>query len=104
MNGCTNMSTMMAYNCASKTGQTLRCPYHAWTYRLDGTLLNIPLKQGYDGTRLRETGLTSVTHEVYRGFVFARLADGPAFGEFFGDSLSSIDNLADRSPEGELEI
>ena len=49
-------------------------------------------------------GLTPITHETYRGFVFARLADGPAFREYFGDSLSSIDNLADRSPEGELEI
>jgi phenylpropionate dioxygenase-like ring-hydroxylating dioxygenase large terminal subunit len=37
--------------------------------------------------------------------VFARLApEGIGFREFFGDSLSSIDNLADRSPEGELEI
>ena len=42
---------------------------------------------------------------TYRGFVFARLADeGLGFREYFGDSLSSIDNLADRSPEGELEI
>jgi phenylpropionate dioxygenase-like ring-hydroxylating dioxygenase large terminal subunit len=49
-------------------------------------------------------GLTPVTHESYRGFVFVRLADGPGFREYFGDSLSSIDNLADRSPEGELEI
>jgi benzoate/toluate 1,2-dioxygenase alpha subunit len=45
-----------------------------------------------------------VTHETYRGFVFARLANGLGFREYFGDSLSSIDNLADRSPEGELEI
>ena len=51
-----------------------------------------------------QQGLTPVTHETYRGFVFARLADGPGFREYFGDSLSSIDNLADRSPEGELEI
>jgi phenylpropionate dioxygenase-like ring-hydroxylating dioxygenase large terminal subunit len=46
-----------------------------------------------------------VSSETYRGFVFARLApSGIGFKEFFGDSLSSIDNLADRSPEGELEI
>ena len=34
----------------------------------------------------------------------ARRIDGPGFHEYFGDSLSSIDNMADRSPEGELEI
>ena len=41
----------------------------------------------------------------YRGFIFAKLNDvGPDFEEYFGDSLTSIDNMADRSPEGELEI
>ncbi|HEU4350430.1 MAG TPA: aromatic ring-hydroxylating dioxygenase subunit alpha [Burkholderiales bacterium] len=108
MNRCAHKGTKVVYDFAGNTGKTFRCPYHAWTYRTDGTLLNVPLKEGYQGTRLGETqasrGLTPVTHEVYRGFVFARLADGPAFREYFGDSLSSIDNLADRSPEGELEI
>jgi benzoate/toluate 1,2-dioxygenase subunit alpha len=108
MNRCAHKGTKLVYAFAGNTGKTLRCPYHAWTYRTDGTLLNVPLKAGYDGTRLYETssarGLTPVTHETYRGFIFARLADGPGFREYFGDSLSSIDNLADRSPQGELEI
>jgi len=108
MNRCAHKGTKVVYDTAGNTGKTFRCPYHAWTYRTDGTLLNIPLKTGYEGTRLHETqatgGLTPITHETYRGFVFARLADGPGFREYFGDSLSSIDNLADRSPEGELEL
>ena len=104
LNRCAHKGTKVVYDFAGNTGKTFRCPYHAWTYRTDGTLLNIPLKQGYENTALQAQGLTPVTHETYRGFVFARLADGPGFKEFFGDSLSSIDNLADRSPEGELEI
>src|SRR5262245_17029595 len=31
-------------------GGLLRCPYHGWTYRLDGTIRTIPMKSGYDGT------------------------------------------------------
>jgi benzoate/toluate 1,2-dioxygenase subunit alpha len=104
MNRCAHKGTKVVYDTAGNTGKTFRCPYHAWTYRTDGTLLNIPLKSGYEGTQLQARGLTPVTHETYRGFVFARLADGPGFREYFGDSLSSIDNLADRSPEGELEL
>ena len=37
--------------------------------------------------------------------MFARLTnDGPGFDEYFGDSLVSIDNMVDRSPEGKLEV
>jgi benzoate/toluate 1,2-dioxygenase alpha subunit len=37
--------------------------------------------------------------------VFARLnRDGPDLETYFGDSLSSIDNMADRSPAGRLEV
>jgi benzoate/toluate 1,2-dioxygenase alpha subunit len=108
MNRCAHKGTKVVYDFSGNTGKTFRCPYHAWTYRLDGSLLNIPLKEGYEGTRLHDTtavrGLTPITSDSYRGFVFARLTEGPGFREYFGDSLSSIDYLADRSPEGEVEI
>jgi phenylpropionate dioxygenase-like ring-hydroxylating dioxygenase large terminal subunit len=43
--------------------------------------------------------------ESYRGFVFAKINDvGPGFEEFFADSLSSLDNMIDRSPAGRLEV
>jgi benzoate/toluate 1,2-dioxygenase subunit alpha len=104
LNRCAHKGTKVVYDTTGNAGKTFRCPYHAWTYRTDGTLLQIPLKGGYEGTGLQAGGLSPVMHEVYRGFIFVRLADGPGFREYFGDSLSSIDNLADRSPEGELEI
>jgi nitrite reductase/ring-hydroxylating ferredoxin subunit len=71
MNRCAHKGTKVVYDLAGNTCKTFRCPYHAWTYRTDGTLLNVPLKAGYDGTRLYETlsarGLTPVTHETHRG-------------------------------------
>ncbi len=50
--------------------------------------------------------MTPVRHvKNYRDFVFAKLNDGgPDFETFFGDSLSSLDNMVDRSPEGKLEV
>jgi len=107
MNRCAHKGTKVVSALAGNAGKTFRCPYHAWTYRTDGSLINIPLKDGYSGTRLESNlGLAGVKSvETYRGFVFARLAeDGIGFRDYFGDSLSSIDNLADRSPEGELEL
>jgi benzoate/toluate 1,2-dioxygenase alpha subunit len=90
-------------------GGALRCPYHGWTYRLDGTLRTIPLRSGYEGTGFEASdaakGLQEITTAAHRGFVFARLGrEGPDFHEYFGESLSSIDNMVERSPAGRLEV
>ena len=104
LNRCAHKGTKVVYAPSGNAGKTFRCPYHAWTYRTDGSLLQVPLKEGY-AAGVEQNGLSEVKSETYRGFIFARLAkDGIGFRDYFGDSLSSIDNLADRSPEGELEI
>ena len=110
MNRCAHKGARLVSDTCGNTGKFFRCPYHAWTYKTDGSLLSIPLKNAYADTGLSECeaskGMVAIPNvELYRGFVFARLsAEGPGLREFFGDSLSSIDNMADRSPEGELEL
>lgn len=110
MNRCAHKGSRLVSADCGNTGKFFRCPYHAWTFKTDGALLSMPLKNGYEGTALGECeasrGLTPVRHvRVYRGFIFVKLNDaGEDFETYFGDSLSSIDNMADRSPEGELEI
>ncbi|RMF36599.1 MAG: oxidoreductase [Alphaproteobacteria bacterium] len=109
-NRCPHKGTKIAIDREGNTGKFFRCPYHAWSFKTDGCLLAIPLKKGYEDTGFEKTeaarGLKPVgAVHVYRGFVFARLAEtGIGFEEFFGDSLSSIDNMVDRAPEGRLEI
>ena len=109
-NRCAHKGAKLLTQPCGNTGRFMRCPYHAWSYRTDGTLIGIPLKASYDNTRFgacdASKGMSRVAHvESYRGFVFARLsADGPGFREFFGESLSSIDNMVDRAPEGELVL
>ncbi len=110
MNRCAHKGARLVSEACGNTGKFFRCPYHAWTFKTDGSPLSIPLKNGYEGTALYDSqackGLVAVRHvRLYRGFIFVKLNDaGQDFEEFFGDSLSSIDNMADRSPEGELEI
>lgn len=109
-NRCPHKGTKIAIDRTGNTGKFFRCPYHAWSFKTDGCLLAIPLKKGYDGTGLDGTeaakGMTPVgAVRNYRGFVFVRLApEGISFEEYFGDSLSSIDNMVDRAPEGRLEV
>jgi benzoate/toluate 1,2-dioxygenase alpha subunit len=109
-NRCAHKGTKLVSAVAGSCGSVLRCPYHGWTYRLDGSIRTVPLKSGYEGSGLAASpasrGLTRLANVVnYRGFVFARLSpDGPGFQEYFGDSLSSIDNMVERSPAGRLEV
>ncbi len=58
----------------------LVCPYHAWTYELDGRLSGVPMKRDYPALRLENNGLVPVEIETWRGFVFVRLEDdgGPS--------------------------
>ncbi len=109
-NRCAHKGAKIVSAASGNCPGVLRCPYHGWTYRLDGTLRTMPLKGGYAGTGFAESaaarGLTPVAGvAIHRGFVFVRLSRGGAeFAEYFGDSLSSIDNMADRSPVGRLEV
>ena len=109
-NRCAHKGVQVAPEGSGNTGKFFRCPYHAWTYRTDGSLLNTPLREGYDNTGFHECeasrGMAAVgATEVYRDFVFCRLNPlGVGFEAYFGESLSTLDNMVDRSPVGKLEV
>ncbi|MET3515072.1 phenylpropionate dioxygenase-like ring-hydroxylating dioxygenase large terminal subunit [Pseudacidovorax sp. 1753] len=109
-NRCAHKGTKLYTDEAGEAGRMLRCPYHAWTYKLDGSPLGIPLRRDYDLQALTDCeagrGLTRVgAVRNYRGFVFVRLdAQGVGFDDYFGASLVWLDNMADRSPTGRLQV
>ncbi|HEY9066060.1 MAG TPA: aromatic ring-hydroxylating dioxygenase subunit alpha [Burkholderiaceae bacterium] len=109
-NRCAHKGTQLVTDETGNVGKFFRCPYHAWTYKLDGSPLAVPIRSGYEGTRLRDCesgqGMGALKHvAVYRDFVFAKLNDaGPDFHAYFGGVLDAIDNLVDRSPVGRLRI
>ena len=53
------------------------CPYHAWTYELDGSLRGAPEMQRTPHFKPEEVRLPEIAHEVWQGFVFVNL-DGRA--------------------------
>jgi benzoate/toluate 1,2-dioxygenase alpha subunit len=109
-NRCPHKGTRITTETCGNTGKFFRCPYHAWSFKTDGSLLAIPLKKGYENTGFETShaaqGMTPVRHvKNYRGFVFAKMNEGGlSFEEFFDESLSSLDNMIDRSPVGRLEV
>ena len=109
-NRCPHKGTRVANEACGNAGRFFRCPYHAWSFRTDGSIAAIPLPGGYERTDFSGSaaarGMTPVgAVHVYREFVFARLsALGPGFAEYFGSALSSLDNMVDRAPGGRLEV
>ena len=61
-----------ASGCATK----LVCPYHAWTYALDGRLTGVPGKGDYPTLDTARSGLVPVELEIWQGFIFVRLEGG----------------------------
>jgi len=57
-------------------GTRITCPYHAWTYALDGRLVGMPSHEAFRGIERDRYGLAMLEHEVFLGFVFVRFAPG----------------------------
>jgi len=53
-----------------------KCPYHAWTYGLDGRLRSIPFGEGFDGIDYAEHGLIELPVDERHGFVWAIATPG----------------------------
>jgi nitrite reductase/ring-hydroxylating ferredoxin subunit len=110
LNRCAHKGAPLSTAPAGHADRYLRCPYHGWTYRLDGTLAGLPVKAGYEGSDFErcpaQRGLTPYGEvAVHRGFVFARAGrGGPSLAEAMGELLAALDLLADRSPQGRLQV
>jgi choline monooxygenase len=73
-----------------KQGQAaaLRCPYHGWTYGLDGSLKVVPDFAGVCEFDKGRNGLMPLAVAEWESFVFVRLDDdGPTIEEFLGEGL-----------------
>jgi phenylpropionate dioxygenase-like ring-hydroxylating dioxygenase large terminal subunit len=60
------------------TRETLQCPYHAWTYNLDGSLRAAPRTEREDAFDKSELGLVGVQVDTWGPFVFVNLDRGAA--------------------------
>ena len=75
------------------------CPYHGWSYGLDGSLVGVPyFKEAYHSElKKNEWGLVEVAQLAnYKGTIWATWdKTAPSFNEFMGDMLFYLDDLLD---------
>jgi glycine betaine catabolism A len=55
----------------------IQCPYHAWTYGLDGRLVGAPHMDSVPGFDKADYSLNAVNLALWEGFIFVNLADSP---------------------------
>lgn len=67
-NSCRHRGTALLDRCGSAS--SLQCPYHHWTYRLDGSLASVPHEDGFPGLDKSKRGLVSVDALEHGGVVY----------------------------------
>ncbi|GAA2050406.1 aromatic ring-hydroxylating oxygenase subunit alpha [Williamsia deligens] len=77
LNACRHRGALI---CTDETGavrRNLQCPYHAWTYGLDGALVAAPNMTSLGDIDRTRHGLVPVTSREWLGYLWVCLADDP---------------------------
>src|SRR6476659_2229048 len=90
-NVCRHRGTRLCEAAKGQFSETIQCPYHAWTYTIDGRLIGAPQMQEVPGFDKREFHLHSAALAEWEGFVFVNVAPEPEpFAEVFASMLGRL--------------
>jgi choline monooxygenase len=95
-NFCRHRGALLLEGCG--TARKILCPYHAWSYRLNGAVLAAPSMDETDGFDKAEYGLLPIRLETWAGFVFINYSnDAPSVKDDIGDLADLLDshNMSD---------
>jgi Rieske 2Fe-2S family protein len=98
-NTCRHRGTLLCREDSGRVAGSIQCPYHAWTYGLDGSLKSAPLMEKVVGFRPEDHGLGRVATAVWDGHVFVNLAARP---QPFAEHLAGLDRKFAPWAMGEL--
>ena len=86
-NHCRHRGTRLCTEHQGTLGTAIQCPYHAWTYGLDGALRAAPNMQGVAGFDRADYPLRPVALAEWEGFYFVNLAADP---QPFAEALPAL--------------
>jgi Rieske 2Fe-2S family protein len=78
LNVCRHRGSTLCLTDSGDFGRSIRCPYHSWTYRLDGSLMSAPNWSSMAAADKADFGLHPVHLGQWHGMVWLNLAEDPA--------------------------
>src|SRR6266481_9135736 len=87
-NVCRHRGTLLCKDDHGRFAGRIQCRYHAWTYKLDGTLANAPHMEKVQGFCEADYPLNSVAAAVWDGHIFINLSARPMA---FTEHLAGLD-------------
>ena len=77
LNVCRHRGATLCAADSGEVGRAIRCPYHAWSYRLDGSLRSAPNWDTMAAADKADLGLHPVHLAEFHGMVWVNLAPAP---------------------------
>ena len=104
-NLCKHRGSRVIADDAGTCKSTITCPFHGWTYNLDGTLRGASRPSSLPKLDPVEYGLPPLEMDIWNGFIFVRFQPGPqpALSDIlkkFDDEVSQYE-LFDLKPTGD---
>jgi phenylpropionate dioxygenase-like ring-hydroxylating dioxygenase large terminal subunit len=73
-NVCRHRGTRLCTDSAGRFQGRIQCPYHGWTYGLDGALVKAPHMDGMPGFAVADVSLQASAVDIWAGHLFVCLA------------------------------
>ena len=90
-NQCRHRASRVVGEQKGHCGNAMICPFHGWSYNLDGSLKNIPKRDSFPDLDPAEYGLMPIDCEVWQGIIFVRFGgDGASIAETFAEAAEEI--------------
>lgn len=73
LNACTHKGATLVNSCEARKGGRISCPFHAWTYALDGELIGVARPETFANLERRARGLVELPSREAGGIIWAIL-------------------------------